>query len=244
MHFFAEQFDSMKVAILSDLHANKYAVRGVFDDLRNESIDRILIAGDLIGYYYWPKDVVELCMEDSRVTCIQGNHERNLLDARTNHELRHKLTKKYGSGYESCLFDLTTDQLDWLKLLPQSLEIELDQKSFYLGHGALLDPDQYLYPDSCHDQIVSNYSACDFTIFGHTHYSFVHSHENKTLLNPGSVGQPRDIGNLASYAIVDTSNSSLRFKKVRFDVEGIISQAQTRDPDLPYLQQVFLRGWS
>mgnify|MGYP003661192313 FL=1 len=68
----------MKVAVISDLHANIHALRVVLEDLDKENVSAILVAGDLIGYYYWPAEVVNLLMADERFICIRGNHENIL----------------------------------------------------------------------------------------------------------------------------------------------------------------------
>jgi predicted phosphodiesterase len=95
-----------------------------------------------------------------------------------------------------------------------------------------------LYPDASIDLLLKNYSHCKFTIFGHTHYPFIHTHENKVLINPGSVGQPRDVGGLASYVIINTDNFSTRFKRLKFDRLPIIEMAKSRDSDLDYLWKI------
>tara|TARA_B100000780_G_scaffold155209_1_gene108546 strand:+ start:638 stop:1342 length:705 start_codon:yes stop_codon:yes gene_type:complete len=232
----------MKIAILSDLHANKFAVKAVFDELDKEHVAHILIAGDLIGYYYWPSEIVQLCMQDDRVQCVQGNHELNLKSASESDLKLSELTKKYGSSYKKCLTTLSPKELEWLFSLPKELIVKFDNISFFVTHGSLTSANEYLYPNSPIQQLLSNYSNQNFTIFGHTHHSFVHAHGNKYLLNPGSVGQPRDVGNLASYAIVDTSTQSLRFKKISFHVDQIISEATANDPSIPYLKKVLKRG--
>ena len=76
----------MKVAVISDVHANIYALRSVLHDLDKEGVENILVAGDLIGYYYWPSEVVKILMEDSRVHCIRGNHENILEETLNNNE--------------------------------------------------------------------------------------------------------------------------------------------------------------
>ena len=68
----------MYIAILSDIHANIYALDAVYQDFKNKNVNNILITGDIIGYYYWPKKVLKKLMSDDRVTCIAGNHENIL----------------------------------------------------------------------------------------------------------------------------------------------------------------------
>lgn len=230
------------MAVLSDLHANKYAVDAVFKDLDHESIDKILIAGDLIGYYYWPEDIVSRCMEDTRIACVQGNHEANLMRASADEKVRQELKLEYGSGYEFCMADLSSHQLSWLENLKQSVVLDLAGTSFFMRHGTLKSQDEYLYPTATPDRLQSNYSDCDFTIFGHTHYPFIHHYDGKILLNPGSVGQPRDVGNLASYVIIDTVSRAVIFKRRMFETSQLVSLASSIDPENQYLRKIFSRA--
>ncbi|MDX3895329.1 metallophosphoesterase family protein [Pusillimonas sp.] len=231
----------MKVALLSDIHANIYALKAVVDDLNKEGVVRILVAGDLVGYYYWPKQVVELLMADERFVCIRGNHENILRQVLKDDEAAKHFRRKYGSGYESCRRDLSAVQLEWLLSLPNHMRVKVGGLDFYLGHGSLTDTDEYIYPDTPIGKLLSNYSDLEFTVFGHTHYPFFHQYSGRCLLNPGSVGQPRDQGGLASYIIINCENRAIRFKRKAFDVQPILSAARENDPSLGYLAEIMTR---
>ncbi|WP_412775781.1 metallophosphoesterase family protein [Thalassospira lucentensis] len=232
----------VKVAVLSDIHANIYALEAVIDLIDKEKISHVLVAGDLVGYYYWPKEVVEVCRTDSRFTCIQGNHESNLKIARKDASVLDRLTKKYGSSYQICLDVLTEEQLDWLLNLPDRENVVIGDATFSLLHEASVGGGGYLYPDSALTEIVANYSDAQYSVLGHTHYPFVHSRGNRWLINPGSVGQPRDIGNLASFLIVDLASNVVVPKRVPFPTKKIIQCADEYDPHLPYLKNILQRG--
>lgn len=231
----------MKVALISDVHANIYALEAVYADLEKENVEYILVAGDLIGYYYWPKEVVSILRNDSRVFCVRGNHEENLKKILFDNEVSDFYKSKYGSGYNDCKSSLNNEELDWLINLPDKVEMDIDGLSFYVTHGSLSGIDDYIYPDSSIACLNENHSGFDFTVFGHTHYPFIHTLNNKKLINPGSVGQPRDIGGLASYVIVNTVNQSVRFKRLPFDFSKIVEAAKYRDPDLKYLWKIMSR---
>jgi predicted phosphodiesterase len=81
----------------------------------------------------------------------------------------------------------------------------------------------------------------DFILLGHTHHPFSYSRGGKTVLNPGSVGQPRDVGNLASWAVIDTSNRSVVHRRTLFDVASVAEEARRIDPAVPYLADVLRR---
>lgn len=231
----------MKVALLSDVHANLAALDAVYADFEVVGIDRILVAGDLVGYYYWPREVVERLAQDPRVTCIRGNHEDILAAVLADEAAAARYRVKYGSGYARCAETLSRPAIDWLEALPVSLEITIDGVSFHMSHGGLGSTDIYIYPDAPADILAKNYSRCCFTIFGHTHYPFVHQHDGRVMINPGSVGQARDRGGSASYAIVNLDNLTVQPRRVPFDVDPVIEAARKRDPDLSYLWKILQR---
>ena len=231
----------MKVAVISDLHANIHALRVVLEDLDKEGVSAILVAGDLIGYYYWPGQVLDLIMSDDRFICVRGNHENILREVLISDEASTRYRKKYGSGYDACRQQLSKTQIEWLLSLPEETVVNLGGDRFHVGHGALGDTDEYLYPDASLDKLLDNYSDAKYTIFGHTHYPFLHEHEGRNLLNPGSVGQPRDTGGLASYVVINTINNVIRFKRKAFDTKPVINAAREYDPSLGYLADIMKR---
>lgn len=231
----------MKVALISDVHANIYALESVYADLREESVDKILMLGDLVGYYYWPKEVIGLLRSDDRVTCIRGNHESILSEFMLSSTAAEFYRKRYGSGYDVCLEALSAEEIAWLVSLPEIHEIDILGHTFHLSHGDLGSIDQYLYPDACRSKIEQNYSKCEFTIFGHTHYPFLHAKGNQFIINPGSVGQPRDNGGLASYVILNLENQAIRFKRKVFDTDKVKEASKTQDPQLEYLWKIMSR---
>ena len=232
----------MKVAVLADVHANIFALEAVFADCAREGVEHFIVAGDLIGYYYWPRAVVRQLMSDARVTCIRGNHEAILEETLASNEAEKRYHRKYGSGYAVCRDSLNHDEMQWLLGLPQSAELQLGTTNFSVYHGSPKAADEYIYPDASSSVLDRCHVNRDFTILGHTHYPFVRHLGESVLLNPGSVGQPRDLGGFASYALVGVGNRSVRFKRVPFAVAHVVAAAKLRDPELPYLHMVMHRG--
>tara|TARA_A100001011_G_C14084385_1_gene745870 strand:+ start:51 stop:746 length:696 start_codon:yes stop_codon:yes gene_type:complete len=231
----------MHIALLSDIHANIYALDAVYNDFKNKNVKNILVAGDHIGYYYWPKEVVHKLMNDDRVSCISGNHENILSKTLYSSESSKKYKKKYGSGYEICKSQLSNNELEWLLGLPDRLDIKIKDISFSIAHGSLHDQEEYIYPDISLDVLSKNHNTSNFTVLGHTHYPFIKHNGGNTIINPGSVGQPRDIGRIASYALINTENHAVTFRRVRFEIDEIVGAAQKYDPEVPYLQTVLER---
>lgn len=231
----------MKIAILADIHSNKYALEAVFNSISKENIQVVIVAGDLIGYYYWPSEVVDTCMKNNQFLCIRGNHEDNLIKAINDPDFMAVMIKKYGTSYRISAETLSSDQLKWLADLPYTLDLTFGSKTLHVTHGSLQSINEYIYPDANSDILQKNMSDADYTILAHTHYPFVYSFNGRWLINPGSVGQPRDCGGLASYFVIDLEVDIIIPRRVKFPIEDIIKNVDTYDGDLPYLKTVMTR---
>lgn len=231
----------MKVALLSDIHANIYALDAALADCEKEAIDHFIVAGDLIGYYYWPQTVVQRLMNDTRVTCIRGNHEDILAETLGCLSSAVRYRQKYGTGYDVCRESLNDDELQWLLNLPKKAEVILGGIHFAVHHGSPAATDEYVYPDSPAEVLARCHDSPDFTILGHTHYPFKHDLGGSILVNPGSIGQPRDFGGQACYAVIDLVDHSINFKRIPYDVSPVIAAVQSRDPELSYLHKIMSR---
>lgn len=232
----------MKIAFISDIHANIDAFEAVLKIIDNDEIDLVFIAGDLVGYYYDPDRVIDICMNRANISCIKGNHEVNFLNALENKEDMKKHTEKYGSSYRKTKEKLSDRQINWLASLPDRLDFELEQVSFTMVHDTANSVSQYVYPDHSKVDLINQLTNSQYTILGHTHYPFVWCQNNKWLLNPGSVGQPRDHGAMASFLYLNLTNQVLEPKKVRFPTEKLIEEIKINDPDNEYLASIFMRG--
>ena len=205
----------MKIAFISDIHANIEAFEAVLNFLETRKIDKIYVAGDLIGYYYYAADVISLCMSSQNIFCIRGNHDRNFLDAISNEPLMERLTSRYGSSYKRAKNELSILEIDWLRALPNKLTISVNDIIVTIAHGSVDNEDTYIYPDASAEILAEQVLHSDITVLGHTHHPFIWSKNNKYLLNPGSVGQPRDQSSLASILVLDTSNRAVTPYKVK-----------------------------
>jgi putative phosphoesterase len=234
----------MKIAILADIHANIYALDAFFLDADKEDIDYFIVAGDLIGYYYWPKEVVARLISDARIKCIRGNHEDILAEARNSTAAADKYRKKYGSGFDVCLETLNEREMHWLFSLPASTKLTLNDTEFSIHHGSPKAEDEYIYPDAKSEILACCHVGRDYTILGHTHYPFLHRLDGSILLNPGSVGQSRDLGGYCSYVVINLENRAMRFKRVPFNVNAVVAAAKAKDPAIDYLHRIMFRGAS
>jgi len=231
----------MKIAFISDIHSNIEAFQAVLKFLETKKINQIYIAGDLIGYYYYAAEVINLCMSSQNIYCIRGNHDRNFLDAVSNEPLMERLTSKYGSAYKKTRDQLSSSQINWLRALPSKLTITVSDITVTVAHGSVDNEDTYIYPDASSEVLSEQILDSDITVLGHTHHSFIWCKDNKYLLNPGSVGQPRDQSSLASILVLDTSNRAVIPYKVKCSFKRLKNDILKFDPDNKYLLKVLER---
>jgi predicted phosphodiesterase len=237
----------VRYLILSDIHANWEALETVLDHAAG-SYDEILCCGDLVGYGADPNRVVEWARENAKLV-VRGNHDKacaGMDDLEWFNPIARTAALWTGRT-------LAAENLDYLRALPQG-PIELD--SFQVLHGSPLDEDDYLV--SVHSVAqVCGYLSKDLSFFGHTHLQggfLCHRNGVKRLarpprgvesagveldpdaaylINPGSVGQPRDGDPRAAYVVYDPGERYVEFRRVAYDVRK--AQAKILKAGLPDL---------
>jgi predicted phosphodiesterase len=231
----------MKLAILSDIHGNTAALREVLVVSRKAGVERILVLGDLVGYYYDADGVLALLAEWP-ATVIGGNHERMLGEARASPEVAAGHRKKYGSALDVALATLAPKQIAWLTGLPSRQTATFDGVTFELCHGSPDDQDRYVYPTADDNELRRCEMPGRIVLMGHTHYPMVAMRPDCTLINAGSVGQARDLGGFASWMIFDTATGMIAPQRTVYDTTALAIEARARDPDLPYLADILWRN--
>jgi putative phosphoesterase len=231
----------MEIAILSDIHGNCFALKSVLDAVKKKGIETLLITGDFVGYYFWPVEVFNL-LEGYNFIAIRGNHDRMLEKAKVDKACRVKICQKYGSGLNIALEQLSKERIEWLICLPDSLEYETPDGNILLCHGSPWDGDEYVYPDS-NNESLSRYNGfgVSWIIQGHTHYPMCKKVDNVVIINPGSVGQPRNKQPGAQWAMLDTSFNEVEFFCEQYDIEHVVQESKTRHPEIPYLANILQR---
>jgi len=232
----------VKVALLADIHANHLALNSVLNAASRSGVDSLLIAGDCVGYYFEPLQVLNMiqCWEH---TAVRGNHEEMLAHAAQDHDYLITVTKRYGTGIWEAIKQLSQRQLDSICSLPHTLEQEIDGRNILLCHGAPDDIDCYLYPDSDLNELNSaSLAKYDLVVTGHTHYPMQRILSDKTMLiNPGAVGQPRNRQPGAHWALYDTASGDVSFRCEKYDYSQLQLEAEKRHPELPYLAEILGR---
>lgn len=231
----------MRLALIGDIHGNSAALRVVLDHAASENVSTLLITGDLVGYYFDPRGVLDLLAPWQKYI-VRGNHEDMLASARRDPGQLPRIQTQYGSGLRIALETLSAEELDVLSALPHPLDLNLDGRHILLCHGAPWDNDCYVYPDADADLMrrcaVPGYNL---VILGHTHYPMMRKTGETIIINPGSVGQPRNRKPGAQWALIDTQSGTVDLRSEDYDYASIAAEARVRHPELPYLAEVLER---
>jgi putative phosphoesterase len=213
----------MRLAFLSDVHANLPALEAVMDDIARIGVDATYGLGDLVGYAPWPNEVLQRLQEAS-IPVVMGNYDEG-----TGFDLA-ECGCAYTDPAERMLGDrsfawtkaATSDaHKRWLQGLPREIRLDSEQERLLLVHGSPRRINEYLYedkPEATFARIAAGANA-DWIVFGHTHRPYLKTVGSTTFLNVGSAGKPKDGDPRACWALLDTSSGEASFHRVAYDVE-------------------------
>lgn len=222
----------MKAALLADIHGNDAALRAVSDVLKSEGIRRVLMLGDLCGYFPFVEACCDLLAEFD-VTAIMGNHDEVALRCLETGSLPDEAYEsRYGNALTRALEAMSPRTEQFLKSLPHSQEVFVGTRRVVMYHGSPLNPlHGRVYPDHQDWGPLESVDA-DVLALGHTHYPLVKELPHTLLVNPGSIGQPRHkIGALAAFAIYDASAHAVTLREIGYDVSPIVTDCLQSQPE-------------
>jgi putative phosphoesterase len=209
----------MRILLLADIHANWPALQAA----AAEPHDLCFVLGDLVDYGPDPGPCVEWVRQNAR-HAVRGNHDHG---AAQDVAVTGKAGFKYLTGVTRALTRerLTSEQLRWLARLPASKLVTVANTRFLLVHASPRDPlDEYCAADpEVWARRLQGVEA-DVVCVGHTHHAYVLEADGKLVVNPGSVGQPRDGDPRASYAVIQDYNVEL--KRVEYPVAETVASIE------------------
>lgn len=236
----------MRILILSDIHANNTALEASLAKATGRW-DVAVCLGDVVGYGPDPAEVSEKIRSVAKA-CIRGNHDKAVTGIMSTEDFN-PVAKAAVDWTRS---QLSPELLQWLAALPQG---PMESNGIVLVHGAFQDEDEYVFtPSQALEGLLDSTTAVTF--FGHTHHQggFAYLDSNlevlhirpksnelfaplriepgkKYLLNPGSIGQPRDADPRAAFAIADLPNQTVEFWRVPYEIGKV--QSRMRKVGLP-----------
>jgi putative phosphoesterase len=227
----------MRILLLADLHANWPALQAI-----KEPFDACLVLGDLVDYGLEPTPCIQWVKEHATYA-VRGNHDHGVAQFV-------KVQGKNGFKYLTSVTRqvtqerVTADDRRFLGALPVSQRATIDGVKFLMVHATPRDPlDEYAIADV--DFWARRLADVDAQVIcvGHTHYPYILEVGDKLVVNPGSVGQPRDGDPRAAYAIIE--NQRVELKRVEYAVEDTVTtvlQSNLPEPAKALLAEVFRTG--
>jgi putative phosphoesterase len=208
----------MRVLLLADIHANWPALQAI-----TEAHDVCLFLGDLVDYGLEPTPCIQWVRQRAH-HAVRGNHDHGVAQqvsvaGRTGFKYLTSITRPL------TLERVSADDRRYLGALPVTRMVTLDDTSFLLVHATPRDPlDEYAVADvEFWKRRLQNVEA-DVVCVGHTHHPYVLEVGDKLVINPGSVGQPRDGDPRACYALIEDNRVEL--KRVEYAVEDTVRSIQ------------------
>lgn len=227
----------MRLLILSDIHSNIDALDACLAAAGGH--DSVANLGDVVGYGGAPNEVVER-VRDLAEICVRGNHDRacsGLTDTTGFNPIA-------GAAARWTFEKLTEANRQWVHDLPRGPIIDANWSGLQFVHGSPFDEDEYVMSDPIAEMIIAE-SPFDLTFFGHTHLPAIYALRGpemldvqlekgnrdeigvqkvelevgtRYLINPGSIGQPRDGDPRAKFAVYDSGENSVTFYRVPYDI--------------------------
>ncbi|MCA9529057.1 MAG: metallophosphoesterase family protein [Myxococcales bacterium] len=223
----------MRIGVFSDVHANIEALSAVMEAYESERIDRYYCLGDVVGYGASPNECIDVVRRVADVT-ILGNHDAAVA-GRMDYSYYYQAARH---ALDLHAHALTQDNMAWLQALPYTYPVP--DAPLLLCHGSPLRIEEFEYifaPDQARECLSIWDELGELTLIGHSHLckvfaltqsgrvdelpaDVVHLEPGvKYIASVGSVGQPRDYDNRASYTVFDTDAMTFEFKRVEYDIE-------------------------
>ncbi|HKP91095.1 MAG TPA: metallophosphoesterase family protein, partial [Thermoleophilaceae bacterium] len=213
-----------RIGVIADVHGNLPALEVALRELDREGVDRLVCAGDLVGYGPFPNECVARVRE-AGAACVAGNHDLMAIG---------RLDEGHADG-------LARETIAWTRgaLAPGvpdylgSLRPSVTEEGLTMAHGSVDDPTVYVYADGAATQLAA-VPAGALLVLGHTHVPLAFGERRgalvdgragdvaieageRLLVNPGSVGQPREWRVLVRFAIVDLGAARVSFRALGYD---------------------------
>lgn len=223
----------MVLIVFSDIHGNIYALEEAVKIMEKYKADQYLFLGDMAGYYYYQNECISLLKTMPNLISIKGNHDINFLDTLNDIKNLRGLDEKYGNSYSLLNQSISEES----KCFFQSMK-NYEKNSLYEAYHA--SPNdfyyEYIYPDTeCKFDITSKY-----LFLGHTHHRMRRRYNDTIVINPGSIGQPRDTGK-SSFYIIDIANKIEEKVMFTYNKEKLLKDVEKYDPNNKYLRDVLIR---
>ncbi|SHE42129.1 metallophosphoesterase family protein [Clostridium fallax] len=218
----------MKIAVISDIHGNIYALTKVLEDIDNQQVDTIICLGDLVGYGPHPNEVIAM-IRRRNIICLKGNYDASVVD--------NGFTFIRDTTINSFSLPWTVEELRasnryYLASLPENITLKFEDKTITFVHGSPRAINEYMLENKSDlDEIMNNFKG-DILVCAHTHIPYTKNFGNKILINDGSVGKPKIGRPNSTYVIIDLNkdtNTKIEIKELSYDFHKTIKDMEMKN---------------
>jgi putative phosphoesterase len=233
----------MKLLLIADIHANYEALQAVLEIPH----DRVICLGDIVDYGPDPEKCIDL-LRERVIPTVRGNHDNAVafrVDRQCGNRYRHLslATREYTWKV------LDRSKIEYLQKLPLLIKEEIEGAKLFLTHGSPRSMFEYIKPEIPEETIQNMIKEsmepveAEFLVVGHSHIPMNRKFGDLTIINPGSVGQPRDGDSRASCAVFDTEKRKTEFHRVKYDIEEVCVKIKDKMPNAQEMVDILKRGY-
>jgi len=234
----------VRVAIITDIHANLPALEASLAAIDAMDVDRIHCGGDLVGYGTRPNEVCALIAQRG-IPTIYGNYDyaiaRDLEDCGCAYVTKHD--RELGDlSVAWTLAHTNVRSKDFMRRLPFDLRFDMGGLRLRLVHGSPRKVNEYLFeekPASLYERLAG-LADCDVLVFGHTHKPWIRTYGGVLFVNCGSVGKPKDGDPRAAFALLELANGRVdaSIHRVAYDVGAVADEVAASGLPVEYAEQL------
>lgn len=211
----------MRIAAISDIHGNLYALMKVLEDIDQQKVDLIVCLGDLVGYGPHPNEVIAL-IRRRKLPCIKGNYDASVVDGDFTY-IRDTHINSFALPWT--IQEIRASNKYYLSSLPEKLNYDFEGVTIEFVHGSPNTINEYLFEDAANTESIMNDFSGDILVCAHTHIPSLKNFGKKTFVNVGSVGKPKIGRPNATYCILDINRSNdikVNFRELEYEYKKIV----------------------
>ncbi|WP_297425735.1 metallophosphoesterase family protein [Clostridium sp.] len=211
----------MKIAVISDIHANVYALITLLEDIDDEKVDTIICLGDLVGYGPHPNEVISM-VRRRHILCIKGNYDNSVVDNEYSY-IRETHINSFSLPWT--VNELREENRIFLDSLPSTMTLNIAGKKLLFVHGSPNKINEYLLKDENNTLDIMNSLNADVLVCAHTHIPGIKEFGNKVYINSGSVGKPKIGRPNITYSILNFTKEGgmkVQIKEIPYPFKRIV----------------------
>jgi len=243
----------MRLGILSDIHANYEALSAAVEAFKSENVQSYYCLGDTVGYGGSPNECADVVRDLVEAT-ILGNHDAAVA-GRMDYSYYYEAARHALDTHASLL---SKDNHEWLKGLPYQIRLEKEDVLLCHGSPVRLEEFEYIFaPEQARECLPIYDELAHITLIGHSHLckvfaltpnsveelppvDFDLAPSKKYIVSVGSIGQPRDYDNRASYTVYDSDKKRFEFKRVEYDIESAAEKVLRAKLERNFAHRLFI----